>query len=346
MTHAEARSASRSPSSTPRGDGSCSSIIVADASSRRSPSPASCWSGARCSDLLADSDRVNAGDLAPYLVALGVLLDALGDEPGGRQRATASRSARRSTATRWTRSSTWPPRSSSRPTRARSSTTGCSGRRVAAGGQSSAVVFGLVTIVSTLVVTVGVVAVLITVAPVLVPIAVLGYVPIALVNVRNNRARYQLELELTELQRERSYLEYLMTDRIEAKEIRSYDIAPTLRRWHGELWDTRMTQLRALVRRRLTLTTIGSFVTTGVLVATLSIALILAGRGLDHHRRRRRRDRRPPAAQQPAAGRRRGVQRRARRRDVPARLRGLPGDAAGHPRPATDRRAADPADSC
>ena len=55
------------------------------------------------------------------------------------------------------------------------------------------VVFGLVTIVSTLVVTIGVVAVLFTVAPVLVPIAVLGYVPIALVNVRNNRARYQLE---------------------------------------------------------------------------------------------------------------------------------------------------------
>ena len=46
---------------------------------------------------------------------------------------------------------------------------------------------------------------------------------------RNNRARYQLELELTELQRDRSYLEYLMTDRTEAKEIRSYDIAPTLR---------------------------------------------------------------------------------------------------------------------
>ena len=70
------------------------------------------------------------------------------------------------------------------------------------------------TIVSTLVVTIGVVAVLFTVAPILVPIALLGYVPIAVVNVRNNRARYQLELELTELQRDRSYLEYLMTERV------------------------------------------------------------------------------------------------------------------------------------
>ena len=42
--------------------------------------------------------------------------------------------------------------------------------------------------------TIGVVAVLFTVAPILVPIALIGYVPIAVVNVRNNRARYQLEL--------------------------------------------------------------------------------------------------------------------------------------------------------
>ena len=40
-----------------------------------------------------------------------------------------------------------------------------------------------------------------------------------------------------------------------------------------------MAQLRTLVRRRLALTTIGSFVTTVVLIATLSFALILAGRG-------------------------------------------------------------------
>ena len=113
---------------------------------------------------------------------------------------------------------------------------------------------------------------LLTVAPVLVPLAILGYMPIAFVNVRNNRARYELERELTELQRDRSYLEYLMTERVEAKEVRC---ATTSRR-----------RLRSLARRplghapdaaarprprRLTLTTLGSFVTTAVLVATLSV---------------------------------------------------------------------------
>ena len=63
--------------------------------------------------------------------------------------------------------------------------------RFAAGGQSVGSGVRLVTIVSTLVVAIGVVIVLMTVAPVLVPIAVLGYVPIAFVNVRNNRARYR-----------------------------------------------------------------------------------------------------------------------------------------------------------
>src|SRR5699024_5889375 len=114
---------------------------------------------------------------------------------------------------------------------------------------------------------------------ILVPVALLGYLPIALVNVRNNRARHQLEVEQTELLRNRSYLEFLMTDRSEATEIRAYGAAATLRRWHSEIWETRMTQLRFLVRRRLALTTLGSTVTTCVLIATLSIALILAGRG-------------------------------------------------------------------
>lgn len=229
-------------------------------------------------DLLADSDRVDAGDLTPSLVALGALLmvaalsQAVATElriPLGEQVTRRAMDEILDVATEVELEAYEGAEFHDRLQRA----------RVAAGQQSSAVVFGLVTILSTVVVAIGVIAVLVTVAPVLVPLAVIGYVPIALVNVRNNRRRYELERELTELQRDRSYLEYLMTDRIEAKEIRSYEVAPTLRHWHAELWDTRMTRLRALVRRRLGLTTVGSFVTTAVFIATLSFALVLAGRG-------------------------------------------------------------------
>lgn len=151
--------------------------------------------------------------------------------------------------------------------------------RLAAGGKSSAVVFGIVTVLSTVVIAVGVIAVLLTIAPILVPIAVVGYLPAAYVNVRNNRARYQLELDLTELQREKSYFEFVLTDREEAKEVRAYGIAPTLRIWHSELWDHRLEKLRILVKRRLAFTSAGSFLTALVVIATLAIALILAARG-------------------------------------------------------------------
>jgi ATP-binding cassette subfamily B protein len=229
-------------------------------------------------DLIADNDHVDAGDLAPHLALLGVLLivSTLSQAVVNELRTLLSEQVSRraideilDVATEVEAEAYEGTEFHDRMMRA----------RLAASTQSSAVVFGLVTIVSTLVVAIGVVTVLITVAPVLVPVAVLGYVPIALVNVRNNRARYELERSQTELSRDRSYLEYVMTDRTEAKEVRAYGLAATLRRWHAGLWDERMTQLRTLVRRRLALTTVGSLVNAVVLVATLSFALILAGRG-------------------------------------------------------------------
>jgi ATP-binding cassette subfamily B protein len=229
-------------------------------------------------DLIADHDHVDAGDLAPHLVTLGVLLivSAISQAVVNELRTLLSEQVSRhamneilDVATEVDAEAYEGTEFHDRMMRA----------RLAAGTQSSAIVFGLVTIVSTLVVALGVVTVLFTVAPVLVPIAVLGYVPIALVNVRNNRARYALERDQTELSRDRSYLEYVMTDRIEAKEVRAYGVASTLRNWHARLWDERMVQLRTLVRRRLALTTVGSLVNTIVLIATLSFALILAGRG-------------------------------------------------------------------
>jgi ATP-binding cassette subfamily B protein len=229
-------------------------------------------------DLLAGDKRVDAGELAPYLALLAVLLmvAAMSQAVASELRLPLSEQVARHTmdevldvATEVDLEAYEGSEFHDRLQRA----------RLAAGAQSSAVVFGIVTLISTLVVTVGVIAVLVTVAPVLVPIAVLGYLPIALVNVRNNRARYELEVEQTELLRNRSYLEFVLTDRTEAKEVRAYGVAATLRRWHAELWETRMAQLHTLVRRRLKLTTIGSFVTTAVLIVTLSFALILAGRG-------------------------------------------------------------------
>lgn len=234
--------------------------------------------GSELLDFIAEVERFDAGDLATYLTALAVLLmvsatsQALANElrtPLGEQVHRRAMDEILDVATEVDVEAYERVEFHDRLQRAQGG----------AGSYSSSVVFGLVTIVSTLVVTLGVIAVLVTVAPILVPFAVLGYAPIAYVNLRNNRARYQMEWDLTELERERLYLEHLLTQRAEASEIRSYGTAAKLRSWHAALWEERLERLRKLIRRRLSLTTGGTLVTTAVLIATLSLGLLLAGRG-------------------------------------------------------------------
>ena len=149
----------------------------------------------------------------------------------------------------------------------------------ATGEQSTAVVFGLVAILSTAIVAMGVVVVLVSVEPLLVPIVMVGYVPVAVVNARNTRAAYQLEVELTEVEREREYLEDLLTDRSAANDVRSFDLAPALRAWHTGFSDIRVEQMTRLVRQRLARLTGGTIVTTLVLIGALSFTVVLATRG-------------------------------------------------------------------
>lgn len=229
-------------------------------------------------ELLADSDDVDAGDLAPSIAMLGALLmvSAIAEAVTREYRLPLSELVeRRATddildvATETEYEAFEYPAFHDRLERALHG----------AGQESTAVVFGLISLLSTLMITVGVTAVLITVVPVLVPITVLGFIPIAAVNLINNRAMYRLEYELTENERERGYLEDVMTYRENAKEVRSYGLAPTFRGWHGALWDTRIDLVKAIVKRRLTLLTVGSMITTAVLIGTLAFTLVLAGRG-------------------------------------------------------------------
>ena len=229
-------------------------------------------------DLLAGSDEVTGADLVPILVALGVLLlasamsQALATElrvPLGEEVQRKAMNDIIDVATEVSLEDFERPEFHNRFRLA----------AAGAGGHSSQIVFGLINILSTLMIVVGVVLVLVAVAPILVPISIAGYLPIAYVNLRNNRERYELERSLTELQRERAYLELLLTAREAATETRAYGLSGTLRRWHADNWDVRLRRLRTLVRRRLLLSGAGSAVTTAVLIGTLSVAVALAARG-------------------------------------------------------------------
>ena len=138
------------------------------------------------------------------------------------------------------------------------------------------VVWGLVTFMTTLFAAVAVIAVLLTVAPLLVPVALIAYIPIAVVNVRNTRALYLLHYGLAELDRDRAYHERLLTGRLEAKEVRAFGLAARLRARHDELFERRVHNTRRVVKRRTVLALIGSSITALILVTALAVVMLLA----------------------------------------------------------------------
>ena len=138
------------------------------------------------------------------------------------------------------------------------------------------VVWGLVTLMTTLLAAVAIGAVLLAVAPLLLPVAVVAYIPIAYVSVRNTRALYRLRYGLTELDRDRAYHERLLTGRLEAKEVRAFGLGPWLRKRHDELFEIRVLNTRRVVARRTVLALLGSSITALVLVGALAVVMLLA----------------------------------------------------------------------
>ncbi len=138
------------------------------------------------------------------------------------------------------------------------------------------VVWGLVTFITTVLSAVVVVGVLLSVAPLLVPVALVAFIPIAIVNVRNTRALYRMHYDLAELDRDRSYHERLLTDRLEAREVRAFGLAGWLRSRHDELFAERVRNTRRVVKKRTVLALVGSSITAVILVASLAAVMLLA----------------------------------------------------------------------
>lgn len=137
------------------------------------------------------------------------------------------------------------------------------------------VVWGMVTVLTTALTAIAIGAVLVSVAPLLVPVALLAYIPIALVSIRNTRALYAMHFGMAELDRDRAYHERLLTGRLEAKEVRAFGLAPWLRNRHDMLFAERIRRTRQVLARRTKLALLGSSVTAAMLVLTLTIVALL-----------------------------------------------------------------------
>jgi ATP-binding cassette subfamily B protein len=116
--------------------------------------------------------------------------------------------------------------------------------------------------------------------PVLLPFVVVATLPSLAVSTRLTRARHRLHLRLAQDARREDYLVAVLTGRDEAKEVRSFNLAPGLRRLHDQLARERMDAQLALSRKsareRLLATALGSL-TTGAGLAVL-VWLVVEGR--------------------------------------------------------------------
>ena len=83
--------------------------------------------------------------------------------------------------------------------------------------------------------TVGIGIALFTLGPLLVPVALVSAIPIWLATIRNARGRYRVAMENIPEERERVYMQRLLTERDPAKEVRAFNLVDYLRGRHLRL---------------------------------------------------------------------------------------------------------------
>ena len=130
-------------------------------------------------------------------------------------------------------------------------------------------VSGLGTLITSLVTLVGISVALVLLQPVLVPFILLGYAPLWYATTRNSKTLFRFVLEMTEDDRQRAYLQRVLSGRHEAKEVRAFGLAPLLRRRYQTLYDERILKFRKVARRRLGRSLLAALGTSGLTVAAL-----------------------------------------------------------------------------
>ena len=124
----------------------------------------------------------------------------------------------------------------------------------------------------------GTIAVL-TLAPALLPLLLLSGVPLFLTSRVSGRQEFDFAVRESTRQRERGYLQMVLTRRDEAKEVRAFTLAAALRRrWEGVYGD-HLHELSLHVRRRVRLALLGNVAAAVLTAGTLLIALVLVDRG-------------------------------------------------------------------
>jgi len=126
---------------------------------------------------------------------------------------------------------------------------------------------------------VGVGIAIVSLSPLLLPLLVLGGIPMLLTSRRESRLEFNFTVAQTQSQRLRQYLIVLQTRREEAKEIRAFNLAPSLRSRFDLIYSTYLADLGRHLRRRTLLNIVGNLASAFVLAVTLLVLTWLISQG-------------------------------------------------------------------
>jgi ATP-binding cassette subfamily B protein len=147
--------------------------------------------------------------------------------------------------------------------------------KVNAAERSWRVVFGIVSLLNGLTGIVALGVVLLSIQPVVLPLVLLACAPLWLATRRNNRATYEFAFSMTPDDRERSYLQAVLTNKPEAKEIRQFGSAGFLRNRYDRIYDRRIADLRGVARKRMSRSLVASAGSTAVTMVGVAVLLQL-----------------------------------------------------------------------
>ncbi|WP_245836236.1 ABC transporter ATP-binding protein [Paramicrobacterium agarici] len=111
--------------------------------------------------------------------------------------------------------------------------------------------------------------------PVLLPLLLISGLPVLLTSRRESRLEFRFNVDQTQPIRQRTYTSILLTGRDEAKEIRAFGLARSLRARFDALYRRYLADLGAHLRRRAVYSVIGQFTAAVVLGATLLVLVWL-----------------------------------------------------------------------
>ena len=118
-----------------------------------------------------------------------------------------------------------------------------------------------------------------TIEPLLLVLALLAVIPVIVVSVNVGRALYRFAVEQTPADRQRSYIQLLVTSKESAKEVQAYGLAPHLLERYAALSEQRLGALRRVIRTRVRQGAVGALISGLATGATLGLLVLFVSDG-------------------------------------------------------------------